>query len=286
METLADKGDGNYYYIDSLDEARRVLVDRMTSTMEVVAKDVKVQVEWSSVVQSYRLVGYENRAVADASFRDDATDGGEIGSDHQVTAIYEVVLAPSATGDLATVRIRSKAPGPDSPSAERTYALPAVAVRSSLAEASDDLRIAVAAASFAEVLRGSDQVHLDLARVERMARAARRPEYSEDAELITLVERAEALRVGHPYTAVHASGGPLTVTIPPSEPFTTLYVACASQSALRASFVGGVATIPHVPDESCTMSFKGGLPAMYRPVRGGQSLSCSFVGATATCTNH
>ena len=94
METLADKGNGNYAYIDDLTEAKRVLVDEMTSTFVTVAKDVKLQVEFNpAVVSEYRLVGYENRALAAKDFRDDTKDGGELGAGHQVTAVYEIKLA-------------------------------------------------------------------------------------------------------------------------------------------------------------------------------------------------
>ncbi|MCQ2081927.1 MAG: VWA domain-containing protein [Lachnospiraceae bacterium] len=93
METLADKGNGNYAYIDTLSEAKKVLVDEMTSTFVTVAKDVKLQVEFNpALVKEYRLVGYENRAMAAEDFTDDKKDGGEMGAGHQVTAIYEIIL--------------------------------------------------------------------------------------------------------------------------------------------------------------------------------------------------
>ncbi|MCR5720117.1 MAG: VWA domain-containing protein [Lachnospiraceae bacterium] len=92
-ETLADKGNGNYSYIDTLAEAKKVLVDEMSSTLYTVAKDTKFQVEFNpSMVSSYRLVGYENRALNDEDFTDDTKDGGEIGAGHQVTVLYEISL--------------------------------------------------------------------------------------------------------------------------------------------------------------------------------------------------
>lgn len=101
METLADKGNGNYAYIDDLTEAKRVLVDEMTSTFVTVAKDVKLQVEFNpAVVSEYRLIGYDNRVMADRDFKDDTKDGGELGAGHQVTAIYEIVLASDNDIDL------------------------------------------------------------------------------------------------------------------------------------------------------------------------------------------
>lgn len=195
MERLANDGDGNYYYIDSEREARRVLVDRLTSTLEVIARDVKIQVEWNpGAVTAYRLLGYENRDIADHDFRNDAVDAGEIGAGHQVTALYEVRLAPQPVGNLATVRIRNKAPGPDAPATERRYDVPRSVVRASFEEAGRDFRIAASAGYFAEVLRGSPHLNeVSLRQVEALARAAQRSEYGEDAELLDLVRRAAEL---------------------------------------------------------------------------------------------
>jgi Mg-chelatase subunit ChlD len=92
METLADKGNGNYGYIDSLSEARKLLVEQMTGTLITIAKDVKIQVEFNPAqVASYRLIGYENRLLAKEDFNDDTKDAGEIGAGHSVTALYEIV---------------------------------------------------------------------------------------------------------------------------------------------------------------------------------------------------
>ena len=96
MEALADHGNGNYSYIDSIAEARKVLIDEMGSTLFTVAKDVKLQVEFNpALVKGYRLIGYENRVMAAEDFADDTKDGGEIGAGHQVTALYEVALKDS-----------------------------------------------------------------------------------------------------------------------------------------------------------------------------------------------
>lgn len=93
METLADKGNGNYAYIDCMREAKRVLQDEMTATLLTICKDVKFQVEFNpAVVSEYRLVGYENRALAKEDFNDDTKDAGEIGAGHSVTALYELIL--------------------------------------------------------------------------------------------------------------------------------------------------------------------------------------------------
>ena len=100
METLADKGNGNYAYIDSLGEARKVLVDQMRGTLVAVAKDVKIQVEFNpAVVRAYRLIGYENRVLAKEEFNNDLKDAGEIGAGHTVTALYEIVPAGLSTQD-------------------------------------------------------------------------------------------------------------------------------------------------------------------------------------------
>ena len=93
METLADKGNGNYAYIDCLREAKKVLVEEMSATLLTICKDVKFQVEFNpAVVESYRLLGYENRALAKEDFNDDTKDAGEIGAGHSVTALYEIIL--------------------------------------------------------------------------------------------------------------------------------------------------------------------------------------------------
>ena len=98
-ETLADSGNGNYSYIDCITEAKKVLVDEMSSTLYTVAKDTKFQVEFNpAMVSQYRLVGYENRALEAKDFTDDTKDGGEIGAGHQVTVVYEIELAEDSEG--------------------------------------------------------------------------------------------------------------------------------------------------------------------------------------------
>ena len=99
METLADKGNGNYAYIDSLREANKVLVEEMSATLLTICKDVKLQVEFNpAVVSEYRLIGYENRALNKEDFDDDTKDAGEIGAGHSVTALYEVILKEPLSG--------------------------------------------------------------------------------------------------------------------------------------------------------------------------------------------
>lgn len=101
METLADKGNGNYAYIDSLSEARKVLVEQMQGTLVTIAKDVKIQVEFNpALVREYRLIGYENRLLAKEDFNDDTKDAGEIGAGHSVTALYELVPANLKPGQV------------------------------------------------------------------------------------------------------------------------------------------------------------------------------------------
>lgn len=106
METLADKGNGNYAYIDSVSEARKVLVEQMQGTLITIAKDVKIQVEFNpAMVREYRLIGYENRLLAKEDFNDDTKDAGEIGAGHSVTALYEIVPANLKPGEPPTLSV-------------------------------------------------------------------------------------------------------------------------------------------------------------------------------------
>lgn len=111
MEQLADSGNGFYAYVDDIDEAERLFVDDLTSTLQTIALDAKVQVDFNpDVVSRYRLVGYENRDVADEDFRNNEVDAGEIGAGHTVTALYEFTLYPHARGRIATVYLRWEDP--------------------------------------------------------------------------------------------------------------------------------------------------------------------------------
>ncbi|MBI2922492.1 MAG: VWA domain-containing protein [Planctomycetes bacterium] len=177
MQQLADKGNGNASYIDSLSEARKVLVEQATGTLITIAKDVKIQVEFNPAkVAAYRLIGYENRMLAAQDFNDDRKDAGEIGAGHQVTALYEIVPAgteapiavpadplkyqkpadatPGAAFDeLLTVKLRFKAPDGDvSVKTEFTLADPGVNAPAS----SDDFEFAAAVAAFGMCLRDSE----------------------------------------------------------------------------------------------------------------------------------
>jgi Ca-activated chloride channel family protein len=156
MEKLADKGNGNYAYVDTIDEAKRVFVDNMTSTLQVIAKDVKIQVDFNpDVVRSYRLLGYENRDVADDKFRDDDEDGGEVGAGHCVTALYEIKLQKeAAAGKICTVHVRYE--DPDSGRVtELTESIDSTSFHPDFESASADFRLAATAAEFAEILRES-----------------------------------------------------------------------------------------------------------------------------------
>lgn len=111
MKTLAENGNGNYAYLDSVAEARKVLVEELDGTFNVVAKDSKIGVEFNAdVVDKYRLIGYETKMMSEDDFNDEKKDAGEIGSGHTVTAVYEVQLKEDATGNIATAEVRFKDP--------------------------------------------------------------------------------------------------------------------------------------------------------------------------------
>ncbi|MCP4417166.1 MAG: DUF3520 domain-containing protein, partial [Chloroflexi bacterium] len=111
MEQLADQGDGNYGYIDTLQEAEDLFVDNIMSTLQVIGLDAKIQVEFDrNIVQQYRLIGYENRAIADEDFRNDTIDAAEFGAGHTAAAIYAVQMVPGAQGRIATVNLRWQDP--------------------------------------------------------------------------------------------------------------------------------------------------------------------------------
>ncbi|MGM0558163.1 MAG: YfbK domain-containing protein, partial [Myxococcota bacterium] len=173
MEQLANKGNGNYYYIDSMDEARKVFGEQVDGTLQVIAKDVKIQVEFDEdKVASYRLIGYENRDIADKDFRNDAVDAGEIGAGHTVTALYELQLQDGADGKLGTVRVRHKEPQ-GAKASEQAFQLTSGDMRADLREASRDFQFAVAVAGFAEILRNSPYAEqISLALVEELAQGA------------------------------------------------------------------------------------------------------------------
>lgn len=173
LESMADNGNGNYAYIDSIDEARRVLVNEAGGTLFTVAKDVKLQIEFNpALIKGYRLIGYENRVMSATDFADDTKDGGEIGAGHQVTALFEIVPVDSefeiptvdskysqpASGstafsdELCTLNIRYKAPE-GTESTQKTYPITKDAMHETM---SDNLRWAAGVAEVAMLLKNSE----------------------------------------------------------------------------------------------------------------------------------
>jgi len=215
MELLADHGNGNYAYLDSASEARKVLVEQASATLMTIAKDVKIQIEFNpKQVKAYRLIGYENRRLHDKDFNDDKKDAGDVGAGHNVTALYEIVPADAATpavgvdplryqqpgvptdaalgSEVATVKLRYKEPD------GQTSKLLAQAImddRHSIEEASTNLRFAAAVATFGMVLRGSDDrgaASYELA--DSLARGALGDDaHAYRAEFLRVIEMARAL---------------------------------------------------------------------------------------------
>jgi Ca-activated chloride channel homolog len=176
METLADKGNGNYAYIDNLAEAKKVLVNEFGGTIVTVAKDVKLQIEFNpAYVKAYRLIGYENRKLNNEDFNDDKKDAGDLGSGHSVTALYEIVpqgvtspylanidalkykknalQTQTAKGEVATLKIRYKKPNSNS---SEKIAQVIVAQSLDFEKASENMRFAAAVAQFGLLLRESE----------------------------------------------------------------------------------------------------------------------------------
>ena len=209
-ERLADAGDGNHAYIDTPEEARKVLVEQMQSTLLTIARDVKIQIEFNpAVVAEYRLVGYENRMLRSEDFANDKVDAGDIGAGHEVTALYEIALVGSGgerlpplrygaaatagttsakAGELAHLRLRYKLPGQ-----ERSRLIETPVLRSSLRrEASESLRFATAVAGYADLLRGGGNVGAwgwnEVAATARDARGQDR--WGLRQEFVALVESA------------------------------------------------------------------------------------------------
>jgi Ca-activated chloride channel family protein len=155
MEQLANKGNGSYAYVDTLNEARRIFVENLTGTLQVIARDAKVQVEFNpQVVSRFRLLGYENRRLDHEDFRNDDADGGEIGSGHSVTALYEIKLHEGALGQLATIFIRHEDPDTRQVT-EISEDIFAAELAAAFEEASPEFQLAAAIAEFAEILRDS-----------------------------------------------------------------------------------------------------------------------------------
>lgn len=157
MEQLADQGDGFYAYVDTFDEARKLFVEDLNSTLTPVAQDAKVQVEFDpAVVSSYRLIGYENRAIEDDDFADATVDAGEIGADHDVTALYEVTLVEATTDGqpIGTVDLRWESAEDGSPE-QATHEL---AAAPGDAAAGDEFLLAATVADLAQLLKQAEPV--------------------------------------------------------------------------------------------------------------------------------
>jgi Ca-activated chloride channel family protein len=196
MEQLADDGDGQYFYVDSQDEARRIFVEKLTGTLQTIARDAKIQVEFNpETVEYYRLMGYENRDVADEDFRNDEVDAGEIGAGHSVTALYEIVPIEGAQGTLATVRLRWQ-----DPESEEVYEIEhsqsANQVNGSFADAAPHFRLDAAVTAFADVLgEGAWGQNADLDTIGQIARQVGDDLQGNEevAGFVELVDRAASL---------------------------------------------------------------------------------------------
>lgn len=155
MEKLADRGNGNYAYVDKIEEARRVFVENLESTLLVIAQDVKIQVDFNpEVVRSYRLIGYENRDVADEDFKNDDVDGGEAGPGHSVTTLYEIKTHDHASGQVATVKMHY-VEYETGKTVDLSRTVNTNDFWKSFDEADRGYRLAACAAEFAEILRKS-----------------------------------------------------------------------------------------------------------------------------------
>ncbi len=219
MELIADKGNGNYSYIDNLQEARRVLVREFGGTLFTIARDVKFQIEFNPArIESYRLIGYENRLLADEDFNDDRKDAGEMGAGHNVTALYELIPAGSDetlptidplkyqvlnetesrsddfNNEFLTIKIRYKKPeGMKSMLMVKSVG----GSVSSVAYASDNLRFAAAVAEFGMILRNSDfRGNATLESAAALARSARgEDEEGYRSELIRLINTVHDMKI-------------------------------------------------------------------------------------------
>ena len=196
MEQLANDGDGTYHYVDTLKEARRLFVDNFVGTLQNIAKQTKVQVDFNpEVVRSWRLLGYENRAIEDEEFRDDTVDAGEVGVGHSATALYEMKLFDDADGVLGTVYLRY-----EDPDSGEVSEIELLFQRSELVTdfeaASSSFQLAAVVAEYAEVLRQSywaqegslSEVAAEAVRVLRMV-----PEDANVAEFAVLTRWAEQI---------------------------------------------------------------------------------------------
>ena len=195
MEQLANKGNGNYAYIDSPAEARRVFQDKLLGTLQVIAKDVKVQVEFNTdYISEFRLIGYENRVLDHQDFEDDTKDAGELGSGHSVTALYEVRLVSepdleTTNENALSVSLRYKQPD-GTESLEFSTDLPVSQTGTPFESASGDFKFAAAVAEFAEILRRSPfSEESDFSTIKEIAQA-HAGAHDDRNEFVDLVEKA------------------------------------------------------------------------------------------------
>ncbi len=197
LEKLGNKGNGYYAYVDDINEAKRIFVDNLTGTLEVIARDVKIQMEFNGkIVRSYRLFGYENRDVADKDFRNDDVDGGEVGSGHEVTALYEIKLTHAkVNAPLGKLYIRYKDPV-DNEIYEISKEISCSVTYSEFKDASENFKLSACAAEFAEILRDSywakEATLSDLKDVVKELYAD--SESSDILELLSLIDKANELK--------------------------------------------------------------------------------------------
>jgi Ca-activated chloride channel family protein len=198
LEQLADKGDGFYAYVDTLDEARRIFVDELTTTLDTVAIDAKAQVHFNAAaVAGYRLVGYEDRGLPDSSFRSPTSEGGAIGAGHSVTALYAVVLRSGLrSGDLlATVNLRWTDPQ-SARASEIAKDLYLGDLTSSFQAADSHFKLDSLVAATAEVLRDSPWIPgygIGDLRREATALSEKLPQTAEARDFLTMLDQMARL---------------------------------------------------------------------------------------------
>jgi Ca-activated chloride channel family protein len=231
LEEIADKGNGQYAYIDSVQEAQKVLVEELGSTLYTMAKDVKIQVEFNPAqVKAYRLIGYENRKLAARDFNDDRKDAGDAGAGHQVTALYEIIPATSfervedvgalkyqdraqvQSSDLLTLKLRYKEPK-DLRSQLITHTLSANRIK--YGRTSENFDFASAVAEFGLLLRNSEHKgHASYVNVlNRVRHSLRDDPNGHRAELLSLIETAQRIDpynrvIGYPHSRPYPMPGP------------------------------------------------------------------------------
>ena len=198
MEKLANNGNGSYAYVDTLNEAKRIFVENLTGTLQIIAKDAKIQVEFNpETVSRFRLLGYENRRLAHEDFRDDTVDAGEVGAGHSVTALYEIKLHENAEGKLATVSIRHENPDIGNVT-EVNRSISTDTLKGSFEDTTPAFQLAASVAEFAEILRGSfwaQEGNLEIVRETLEGVLTKTRKHSErNAELLSLVRKAHRFK--------------------------------------------------------------------------------------------